>query len=666
MSAPEARVAPCASVHGSLQPSPSSSPRSAARCPASRPPRRSASGSRRTAPTARSTATTRPPSSPTRSRTCRPTPTSTPTAATSIRRAELGGGGVVLAAAARPRAAAARATGGGGSTGGGTTGGGVAGGDADATAPAPDPLAAATEAQRAAFAKAVQAGNAPVAARRPPDPPRRARRHEDQRRRRPADAAAGDPGPPDPRRPRGRRLRHPTALSTVAAPPDAPILSGRATRERRAFRRPPGETVFGILLAIGLAAVGLRAGGGLLLAPTAKVEIWLDVVGGLCAAIAVLAVRDQRWWGGVTIAWFAALALLTALSITWSIVPSDSWLEANRTIAYLMIFAAAVVGARAVGAWWSAVLGALCAASTAICAYAILTKVFPGALAAADLYARLREPYQYWNAVGLTAAIGVPPTLWLGARRSGHAALNALAYPIMGLLLLTVLLAYSRGSLLAMAIGVAFWFAGRAAAPARRRGPRLRRGRRGAGRAVGVLAGHADQGQGVGRAARDVRARARDRGPGDVVGVARGRAADRLQRRAAVGVGGHAQVRGRGDPRVRRAGPGRAGDRAGDVVQGPGRVDLVGLEVADRPQRQDHRVERPVAADVGRQRARALLGRVDQGLQVAPAQGRRRGRLPDRAAAAADRQPRRAPLARLRGPDRGRPRVVGAVGRARC
>lgn len=248
-------------------------------------------------------------------------------------------------------------------------------------------------------------------------------------------------------------------MSTVAAPPpDAPILSGHATRERRAFPRPPGETVFGVLLAIGLAAIGLRAGGGLLLAPTAKVEIWLDVVGGLCAAVAVLAVREQRWWGGVTIACFAALALLTALSITWSIVPSNSWLEANRTIAYLMVFSAAVVGARTVGAWWSAVLGALCAASTAICAYAILTKVFPGTLAAADPYARLREPYQYWNAVGLTAAIGVPPTLWLGARRSGHAALNALAYPIMGLLLLTVLLAYSRGSLLAMAVGVGFWF----------------------------------------------------------------------------------------------------------------------------------------------------------------------------------------------------------------
>jgi hypothetical protein len=53
----------------------------------------------------------------------------------------------------------------------------------------------------------------------------------------------------------------------------------------------------------------------------------------------------------------------------------------------------------------------------------------------------------------------VPPTLWLGARRSGHAAINALAFPIMGILLLTVLLAYSRGSLLAVAVGCAFWFA---------------------------------------------------------------------------------------------------------------------------------------------------------------------------------------------------------------
>jgi hypothetical protein len=244
-------------------------------------------------------------------------------------------------------------------------------------------------------------------------------------------------------------------LSTVAAPPEHRLLSP-APRGRR--WRPAPELLFGVALAATLTAVGLRGGGGIALGPTTKVEITLDVVGGVLAALAALAVSARRWWGGITIGLFAVLAGVTALSITWSIQPSDSWLEANRTFSYLLVFAGAVTLSRTVGAWWNALLGALCAATFAICVWAILTKVFPGALASGETYARLREPFGYWNAVGLTAALGVPPALWLGARRSGHAAVNALAYPIMGVLLLTVLLAYSRGSLLAVAVGCAFWF----------------------------------------------------------------------------------------------------------------------------------------------------------------------------------------------------------------
>jgi hypothetical protein len=245
-------------------------------------------------------------------------------------------------------------------------------------------------------------------------------------------------------------------LSTVAAPPEPRLLSRTG---RRRLWRPGPELLFGAALAAALTAVGLRGGGGLALDPTTKVEMTLDVIGGVLAALAALAVSARRWWGGITIGLFAVLAGVTALSITWSIEPSDSWLEANRTFSYLLVFAGGAILARTVGAWWSALLGALCAATTAICIWAILTKVFPGALAATEGYARLREPYQYWNAVGLTAALGVPPALWLGARRSGHAAINALAYPIVGILLLTVLLAYSRGSLLAVGVGCAFWFA---------------------------------------------------------------------------------------------------------------------------------------------------------------------------------------------------------------
>ena len=94
-----------------------------------------------------------------------------------------------------------------------------------------------------------------------------------------------------------------------------------------------------------------------------------------------------------------------------------------------------------------------------VCVWALLTKVFPGALAADETYARLREPFGYWNAVGLMAALGVPPLLWLAARRSGRPAANALAWPALGLLFTCVMLSYSRGSLLALLIGLAYWFA---------------------------------------------------------------------------------------------------------------------------------------------------------------------------------------------------------------
>ena len=49
--------------------------------------------------------------------------------------------------------------------------------------------------------------------------------------------------------------------------------------------------------------------------------------------------------------------------------------------------------------------------------------------------------------------------LWLAARRSGHAAVNALAWPGLGVLIVCLMLSYSRGALLAAGIGLAIWFA---------------------------------------------------------------------------------------------------------------------------------------------------------------------------------------------------------------
>jgi hypothetical protein len=151
--------------------------------------------------------------------------------------------------------------------------------------------------------------------------------------------------------------------------------------------------------------------------------------------------------------------VLTACSITWAANPAEAWLETNRTLAYCAVFAAAVALAHSVPGRWSAVVGAVTLSAVALSAYAVLTKIFPGTLNPDEVYARLREPFGYWNSVGLAAALGVPGCLWLGTRRGGHQALNALAYPALGLLVLTMLLSFSRGAVLAAALGAVFWVA---------------------------------------------------------------------------------------------------------------------------------------------------------------------------------------------------------------
>ncbi len=170
---------------------------------------------------------------------------------------------------------------------------------------------------------------------------------------------------------------------------------------------------------------------------------------------------DRRVYGAWSASLLLALAALSALSVIWSVQPDASWQNAGRLFAYGAVFALAVVFAHAAPARWSAVLGGVLLAAVAVCGYALLTKVFPDAIGAKQnygpVYARLREPYGYWNAIGLAAALGAIVCMWLGARRAGHALLNALAYPAMGLVLVTVMLAYSRGALAALVAGLALW-----------------------------------------------------------------------------------------------------------------------------------------------------------------------------------------------------------------
>jgi hypothetical protein len=214
-----------------------------------------------------------------------------------------------------------------------------------------------------------------------------------------------------------------------------------------------------VLIAGVLCFLAFVAGGGLNLSDMTTVEIVLSIGSGLIVAgVAVFGPARERAYGGWAVGLLFAFAALTALSVVWSVQPDDSFKDAGRMLAYCGVFAAAVALARAVPAHWPAVLGGVVLAASVVCGYALLTKVFPASLDAGDVYARLRAPYSYWNAIGLTAAMGAIGCMWLGARRTGHALLSALAYPAMGLMLLTLMLAYSRGALVALVLGLALWF----------------------------------------------------------------------------------------------------------------------------------------------------------------------------------------------------------------
>jgi hypothetical protein len=226
----------------------------------------------------------------------------------------------------------------------------------------------------------------------------------------------------------------------------------------------------GLTLAVGglLTAIAFTADGGLRLERTTWTEVGLMLLGAAVVAAALVSRGMQgRLYGGVMLLGFAALSAFTAVSIIWSLSPADSWLEANRTFAYLAVLAGALALARLTPHRWTAVLHGVSLGCVLISIWALTTKVFPGALSADETYARLREPFGYWNSVGLMAALGVPPVLWLAARRSGHPAANALAWPALGLLFTCLMLSYSRGALLALLIGLAYWFA---AVPLRLRG----------------------------------------------------------------------------------------------------------------------------------------------------------------------------------------------------
>ena len=164
-------------------------------------------------------------------------------------------------------------------------------------------------------------------------------------------------------------------------------------------------------------------------------------------------------WGVALLAGFAAWA---ALSITWSVAPDQSWLDANRALAFTLVAGLGIaLGSSLPRAAERAALAYL-AIVTAIALYALGGKLFPwfhiGGLI--DLnhtqrFSRLRAPLDYWNALGMVCVLAVPIGMRVVAELRYGRRLRIAAAVSLVLSLTTLALTYSRGGLLVLVAAVA-------------------------------------------------------------------------------------------------------------------------------------------------------------------------------------------------------------------
>ena len=155
-------------------------------------------------------------------------------------------------------------------------------------------------------------------------------------------------------------------------------------------------------------------------------------------------------------------AAWSALSITWSIAPDETWLEVNRAIAYALVAAIAVVlGSSLPRALERIALGYLAVAGL-VALYALGGKLVPWVqipglldLDHLDRISRLRAPIEYWNALALFCVLAIPVAVRAAADLERSARFRGVSLVALVILFATLALTYSRGGLLVLVVALA-------------------------------------------------------------------------------------------------------------------------------------------------------------------------------------------------------------------
>ncbi len=178
----------------------------------------------------------------------------------------------------------------------------------------------------------------------------------------------------------------------------------------------------------------------------------------LAAGVALLAWGRGGLRGGpsrLAIAAAAGATAWAALSMLWAAAPHLAWIDADRqAVALAALVLGAGLGTLLPRAPLMLGLGLSAAAAVPV-GIALAGKILPEWLGSDSDLARLSAPLGYWNALAMVAVVAAPGVVWLaGGRLAGRAGLP-LAGAGLTLVVVTVLLTYSRGGVLALAMALA-------------------------------------------------------------------------------------------------------------------------------------------------------------------------------------------------------------------
>ncbi len=251
------------------------------------------------------------------------------------------------------------------------------------------------------------------------------------------------------------RLRNPSYLGRAETGWTAGARGDRGSRSSLAL-------LLALLVMILYAAF---SHGATALGTSARIEVALALAAALAGIVCI--------WGsglrfhipvlaGVGAVLLGLFAVWSGVTLAWSVAPDQTWIELNRALAYAIVLCLAMaLGASEPRAVELTATGFLIIAM-AVTVYALGQKLLPGLhldgifnLNQAGPLPRLQEPFGYWNALGLFLALGAPVALALAADAARATAARLAALVSLDVMLLTLAFTYSRGAMIALAVGLA-------------------------------------------------------------------------------------------------------------------------------------------------------------------------------------------------------------------